>query len=66
MREALEFAQPRTIKKVVGWSSSRVIFTDNTAIEASSVWSGPLSEVTPDIDADPPEWGICEKYREDD
>ena len=31
-----------------------VLFTDGTALTCKSEWSGPLSEVTPDVDGEPP------------
>ena len=39
-------------------SSEIVKFTNGTAVACASQWSGPYSEDTPDIDADPPGWWI--------
>lgn len=33
-------------------------FSDGTAIACASDWSGPYSEVTPDVDAHCPDWFI--------
>ncbi len=33
-------------------------FDDGTAVACASDWTGPYSEVTPDVDARPPEWWI--------
>lgn len=41
-----------------------VFFTDETCLACHSAWSGPYSEVTPDIDAEPPKWWIGTNRRE--
>lgn len=33
-------------------------FDDGTAVACRSKWSGPYSELTPDVDAEPPDWWI--------
>lgn len=35
-----------------------VLFADGTGIACVSRWKGPYSEVTPDIDGEPPDWFI--------
>lgn len=42
----------------VPWDATVVKFTDGSFVACKSEWSGPLSEVTPDIDAEPPSWWI--------
>lgn len=42
------------------YQPSSVMFTDGTIVAASSNWSGPYSEVTPDIDDRPPVFWIGE------
>jgi hypothetical protein len=56
--------------EAMAWGSDRVIvpcddaccvhFDDGSMVACTSQWSGPYSELTPDIDADPPEWRIYE------
>ncbi len=41
-----------------------VVFTDGSAVAVHSVWKGPYSEVTPDIDAQDPGWRIYEPTKE--
>ncbi len=62
MRKAIEHAKQREIdtSKPQPYSPCNAVewFTDGTAIKCESRWSGPISDVTPDIDADPPQWYI--------
>ena len=66
MEEALEFSQGRKIFRGRGgrkrppevWCCSVIAFVDGSAVACESQWSGPYSEVTPDIDAVPPKWWI--------
>jgi len=71
---ACRFMQDRTLKgrladfNGLGESSPDGIeFEDGTKVAASSSWRGPYSEVTPDINADPPifwVWGTTVELRE--
>ena len=66
MEDALEFSQGKKIFRDGGINMSLpsgsfggcdvVSFVDGTAVACESRWSGPYSEVTPDIDAQPPKW----------
>lgn len=68
IHKALTFANGKTINKK--WPrdgqsmnephhcADTAVFTDGTAVACLSQWRGPLSEVTPDIDAEPPKWWI--------
>jgi len=68
--EAFDFAMGKTIyhgdkydfDDKPNWRAEVVRFTDGTAVACCSDWSGPLSEVTPDIDAQPPIWWIGNYY----
>lgn len=40
------------------YNAEVIYFTDGSAIACLSSWRGPYSEVTPDIDAEPPIWWI--------
>ena len=68
---AFQFAEGKTIKRnsyaydigvtmnhPEGYNCDCVVFTDGTAVACLSQWRGPYSEVTPDIDAEPPKWWI--------
>jgi hypothetical protein len=59
LAEACEFMQGKIIDNngtcnPPNWDCDVVVFTDGSAVACESKWSGPLSEVTPDIDADSP------------
>ena len=64
MKEALRFGKSRimrdesSIKYGPNDSCDIVEFTDGSAVACRSSWSGPYSEVTPDIDAEIPRWWI--------
>ena len=70
MREALEFAMGKQLSPMEGthslqdgvsppdYSADVQAFTDGTAVACLSCWKGLYSEVTPDIDAEPPQWWI--------
>jgi hypothetical protein len=62
MQEAFEHARYRDIggerPEGADCDESVIAFTDGTAVACYSRWSGPLSEVTPDIDASDPGWRI--------
>lgn len=69
-KEAFEWCCSRTVTEEVidyqivtgaGWpydEGSGVVLSDGSMVVATSQWSGPLSEVTPDCDAMPPEFWI--------
>lgn len=76
MAEALEFAQGKTIDydhdsnyynyDVKPSDNAEVVyFTDRTAVASESSFSGPYSEVTPDIDIEPPDWWIGTPWKRD-
>ena len=64
LKEALAFAATRTISEHhpakaytdSPWDADVCWFTDGCAVACRSDASGPYSEVTPDIDLQPPEW----------
>lgn len=39
-------------------SPSGVVFSDGSVVACSSDWSGPYSELTPDVDGEPPRFWI--------
>ena len=55
--EALAWIAAHTIVKL---QDATARFSDGSELEIRSEWSGPYSEVTPDIDADPPTFWIRE------
>ena len=40
------------------WPGSGIVLHDGTKVVGTSSWNGPLSEVTPDVDANPPEFWL--------
>lgn len=69
MAEAVDFMSKRTMIGPIDYRSnpepnvtgdSKIRFTDGSEVSVTSDWSGPYSELTPDIDGDPPIWEIYE------
>ena len=50
--EAIAYAECRKVLRAGRTGTGEVlIFDDRTALESESFWSGPYSDITPDIDA---------------
>lgn len=66
MLEAMNWARDRDATAdepgtLPDYAACGVIFTDGSALACKSEWVGPYSEVTPDIDAQPPVFWIGTK-----
>jgi hypothetical protein len=48
-----------------GHSAAGIALDDGSAVVAISKWSGPYSEVTPDVDAEEPEYWLSKTKKED-
>jgi hypothetical protein len=63
--QALNYAMERKIVRAVDlFEMEAVVFNDGTVIKSRSSWSGPYSEVTPDIDANAPEFLLYDSEQE--
>ena len=74
LTDVLDFAQGKTFEVLCDYSELNNIpsdydnylgkpikFSDGTYLIDSSEWTGPYSEVTPDIDAEPPSYWLGTK-----
>lgn len=52
-----------TVKGGATWEAEGIALDDGSAVVAVSRWSGPYSEVTPDIDAEEPEYFLSTTKR---